>query len=159
MKIKTYNGKLVGDGLKIAIVISRFNEFIATKLLHGAYDCLLRHNVKENDLATIWVPGAFELPLVANKIAQAGKYDAIICLGAVIRGDTPHFDYIAAEVAKGVAQVALATNEPVIFGVLTADTTEQAIERAGVKAGNKGWSAALSAIEMANLSKMVRKLS
>ncbi|MFH1428393.1 MAG: 6,7-dimethyl-8-ribityllumazine synthase [Candidatus Margulisiibacteriota bacterium] len=153
--MKVFNGKLIGDGLKIGIVISRFNEFISGKLLDGAYDCLLRHNVEEKDITTIWVPGAFEIPMVAKKALTSGKYDAIVCLGAVIRGDTPHFDYVSAEVSKGIASVALESGVPVIFGVLTADTTEQAIERAGTKAGNKGWSAALAAIETANLYKQI----
>ncbi|MFC1478277.1 6,7-dimethyl-8-ribityllumazine synthase [Candidatus Margulisiibacteriota bacterium] len=153
--MKTINGKLIGDGLKIGVVVSRFNEFISGKLLDGAYDCLLRHDVKENDITTIWVPGAFEIPMVAKKAVETGKYDAVVCLGAVIRGDTPHFDYVSAEVSKGIANVGLESGVPVIFGVLTADTTEQAIERAGTKAGNKGWSAALAAIETANLYKEI----
>ncbi|MFA5928844.1 MAG: 6,7-dimethyl-8-ribityllumazine synthase [Candidatus Margulisiibacteriota bacterium] len=156
MAKKEISGKLIGDGLKPAIVISRFNEFITSKLLDGAYDCLLRHNVKEENITTAWVPGAFEIPMLAQKLAATGKYNAIICLGTVIRGETPHFDYISAEVSKGVAKVAMEAKIPVIFGVLTADTTEQAIERAGTKAGNKGWNAALAAIEMANLYKEVK---
>lgn len=147
---KTYEGMLVGKNLKIAIVISRFNEFITNKLLSGCLDALTRHEVNSDDIDIVWVPGAFELPLTAQKMT--GKnYDAVICLGAVIRGATPHFDYVASEVAKGVAQVGLNSGTPVIFGVITADTIEQAIERAGTKAGNKGVDAAVTAIEMANL--------
>ena len=151
--MKTYNGKLIGNGLKIGIVISRFNEFISSKLLDGAIDCLSRHDVAEGDIEVIWVPGCFEIPMVAKRIVQSRNYDAVICLGAVIRGDTPHFDYVSAEVSKGIANVALESDLPVIYGVLTSDTTEQAIERAGTKAGNKGWNAALAAIETANLYK------
>ena len=148
-------GKLVSDGKKFAIVISRFNEFISNKLLEGAVDALTRHNVKDEDITVAWVPGSFEIPLVAKKMAESGKFDAVITLGAVIRGNTPHFDYVASEVAKGVASQSLQTGVPIIFGVLTTETIEQAIERAGTKAGNKGWEAAASAIEMANLSKMI----
>ncbi|MEM5947666.1 6,7-dimethyl-8-ribityllumazine synthase [Spirochaetia bacterium 38H-sp] len=148
-------GKLIGKGLKIAIVASRFNEFITGKLIDGAMDALLRHEVADNDIDTVWVPGSYEIPLVAKKLAAGSKYDAIICLGAVIRGATPHFDYVSAEVAKGIAHVSLETGKPVIFGVLTTDTIEQAIERAGTKAGNKGWDAAISAIEMANLLRQI----
>jgi 6,7-dimethyl-8-ribityllumazine synthase len=150
-----YEGQLVGTGLRFGLVVSRFNEFISRKLLEGARDALGRHGVAEEDIAVAWVPGAFEIPLVARRIAESGQYDAVICLGAVIRGSTPHFDYIAAEVAKGIAQVGLQTGVPVLFGVLTTDTIEQAIERAGAKAGNKGFDAALGAIEMADL---LRKL-
>jgi len=152
--MQVYEGKLSGKGLKIGIVVSRFNEFITQKLLSGALDCLTRHEVDSNQIDVIWVPGAFEIPLAAKKAAQK-EYDAIICLGAVIRGATPHFDYVAAEVTKGVATVSLDAGKPVIFGVLTTDTIEQAIERAGTKAGNKGWEAALAAIEMANLFKKI----
>lgn len=146
-----YKGMLLGEGSKFAIVVSRFNEFISHKLLEGAKDALLRHKVNESDIAVVWTPGSFEIPLIAKKLAQSGLYDAIICLGAVIRGGTPHFEYIASEVAKGIAHVALETGKPVIFGIITADNLEQAIERAGTKAGNKGFDAAMSAIEMANL--------
>ena len=148
---KVYEGKLVGEGLKFGIVIGRFNEFISTKLLSGALDALNRHGVNEEDIEVVWVPGAFEIPLAAKKLAKSGKYDAVISLGAVIRGATPHFDYVCAEASKGVAKVGLETELPIIFGVITTDTIEQAIERAGTKAGNKGWEAALSALEMANL--------
>lgn len=145
-------GMLVGKGLSFAIVISRFNEFITSKLLSGALDALERHEVSEDKIDIVWVPGAFEIPLVAKKLAKSGRYDAVICLGAVIRGATPHFEYVASEVAKGIALVGLETGKPVIFGVITADNIEQAIERAGTKAGNKGWDAAITAIEMADLS-------
>ena len=152
---KVYQGKLIGTGLKFGIVVSRFNEFITSKLLDGALDALDRHDVADQDVEVAWVPGAFEIPIAAQKMASSGKYDAVICLGAVIRGATPHFDYIAAEVSKGVANVGLKTNLPVIFGVVTTDTIEQAIERAGTKAGNKGVEAAESAIEMANLFRSI----
>jgi 6,7-dimethyl-8-ribityllumazine synthase len=144
-------GKLNAKGKKFGIVISRFNELISAQLLSGSKDCLIRHECKEEDITVVWVPGSFEISAVAKKMAHSKKYDAVICLGAVIRGGTPHFDYIAAEVSKGIAQVGLETGLPVIFGVLTTDTIEQALERAGTKAGNKGWDAALSAIEMVNL--------
>lgn len=147
----TYEGRLQGEGLSFGIVIGRFNEFISGKLLSGALDCLTRHGVAPSSIEVAWVPGAFEIPLVASKLAAGGRYDAVLCLGAVIRGSTPHFDYVAAEVAKGVAKVGLDTGVPVIFGVLTTDTIEQAVERAGTKAGNKGWAAATTALEMANL--------
>ncbi|MFZ5591212.1 MAG: 6,7-dimethyl-8-ribityllumazine synthase [Bacillota bacterium] len=153
--VKSYEGHLIGKGIKVGIVIGRFNEFITSKLLSGAMDALLRHGVEEQDIAQAWVPGAFEIPLVAKKMAQSKKYDAVICLGAVIRGATPHFDYVAAEVSKGIAKVSLDSEVPVIFGVITADTIEQAIERAGTKAGNKGWDAAVTAIEMANLFRVL----
>ncbi|MGG0892741.1 6,7-dimethyl-8-ribityllumazine synthase [Cytobacillus horneckiae] len=146
-------GNLVGTGLKVAVVVSRFNEFITNKLLSGAQDALKRHDVAEDDVTIVWVPGAFEIPLTAKKLAGSGKYDAVVALGTVIRGATPHFDYVNAEVAKGVAATALQTGIPVIFGVLTTDSIEQAIERAGTKAGNKGWDAAVNAIEMGNLYK------
>ncbi|MCL2141048.1 MAG: 6,7-dimethyl-8-ribityllumazine synthase [Dehalococcoidia bacterium] len=152
---KTYEGNLSGNGLKFAVVISRFNEFISGRLLDGAKDALLRHGVKEGDLDIAWTPGAFEIPLVALKMASSGKYSAIICLGAVIRGGTPHFDYVASELNKGVAQISLQTGTPVINGVITSDTLEQAIERAGTKMGNKGFDAAISAIEMGNLLKSI----
>ncbi len=153
--MNTIEGKLDASGLKVAIIISRFNEFITNKLLGGAEDCLKRHNTNGEDITTFWVPGAFEIPIIAKKVAQSNKFDAIICLGTVIRGSTPHFDYVSAEVSKGVAHVGLDASIPVIFGVLTTDTIEQAIERAGTKAGNKGFDAALSAIEMANLLKQI----
>ena len=152
---KRYVGKLVGEGLKFGVVVSRFNEFITSKLLDGAQDTLARHGVKEADVDVAWTPGSFEIPLIAKKMAKSGRYDAIICLGAVIRGGTPHFDYIAAEVSKGIANVSLESGIPVILGVITADTLEQAIERAGTKSGNYGSQAALHAIEMANLGKAI----
>ena len=148
---KVIEGNLSAKGKKFALVVSRFNELISGKLLEGAEDCLIRHAAEEKNITTVWVPGSFEIPLVAQKVANSGKYDAVVCLGAVIRGGTPHFDYVAGEVAKGVAQVGLNTEVPVIFGVITADSIEQALERAGTKAGNKGWDAALSAIEMVDL--------
>ena len=148
-----FEGDYIVRNLKFGIVLSRFNEFISQKLLSGAMDTLIRHGAKEKDIDTYLVPGSFEIPFAARRIADSNKYDAIICLGAVIRGDTPHFDYISAEVSKGVSSVALSSKKPVIFGVLTVDTIEQAIERAGTKAGNRGKDAALSAIEMVNLFK------
>jgi 6,7-dimethyl-8-ribityllumazine synthase len=153
---KIIEGHLIGSGLKVAIVVARFNEFITGKLLTGAYDGLKRHGVLEDDVTVIWVPGAYEIPLTAQKVAQQGKYDAVITLATVIRGATPHFDFVSNEVAKGVAQVGLQTGLPVVFGVLTTDTIEQAIERAGTKAGNKGYDAAVTAIE---LSDLYRKLA
>ncbi|WP_127715443.1 6,7-dimethyl-8-ribityllumazine synthase [Halobacteriovorax sp. HLS] len=144
-------GQLSAEGKKFAIVSARFNEFITSKLVGGAIDCLQRHQANENDIDVAWVPGAFEISLVAKKLAESKKYDAVICLGAVIRGSTPHFDFVCSEVAKGVSKISLDTNVPVIFGVITTDTIEQAIERAGTKAGNKGWDAGMSAIEMASL--------
>jgi 6,7-dimethyl-8-ribityllumazine synthase len=152
---KVYEGVLSAKGLKFAIVVSRFNEMISSRLLSGSLDCLERHECDPEDIEIAWVPGSYEIPLVAKRLAQSEKYDAIICVGAVIRGGTPHFDYVANEVSKGVAHVALETNMPIIFGVLTTDSIEQAIERAGTKGGNKGWDAALSAIEMANLFKQI----
>ncbi len=152
-----YQGTLIGTGLKIGIVVSRFNEFITSKLLSGALDTLVRHGVNDNDIDIAWVPGSFEIPITADILAGSGKYDAVICLGALIRGATPHFDYIAAEASKGVAQVGLKTGVPTIFGILTTDNIEQAIERAGTKSGNKGSDAAASAIEMANLFKQLKK--
>ncbi|MCD5391091.1 6,7-dimethyl-8-ribityllumazine synthase [candidate division NPL-UPA2 bacterium] len=149
--VKTIEGQLVASGKRFGLVAGRFNEFITKKLLEGAVDTLTRHGVKEEEIEVVWVPGSFEIPYAARKMAEGGKYHAVICLGAVIRGDTPHFDYIAGEVAKGVAQTALRTGVPTIFGVITADTLEQAIERAGTKSGNKGRDAALAAIEMVNL--------
>ena len=153
--MKVVEGKLTAQGAKFAIVVSRFNSFVTERLLEGALDCLKRHGCREEDLTVYKVPGAFEIPLLAKKLAKSEEFDAVIALGAVIRGETPHFDYVAAEVSKGVAAVSLETEKPVIFGVLTTDTVEQAIDRAGAKAGNKGWEAALSAIEMVNLLKEV----
>lgn len=152
---KQYQGSLLGESLRFMLIVSRFNEFISSRLLEGAQDALLRHGVKEGDIEVAWTPGAFEIPLIAKKIAQSGRYNAVICLGAVIRGGTPHFDYIAAEVSKGIANVGLDTGIPIIFGVITADTLEQAIERAGTKEGNMGFKAAMNGIEMANLIKSV----
>lgn len=154
--MNTFEGKLTAKGIKVGIVAARFNEFITGKLLEGALDGLTRHDVLQDDISVAWVPGAFEIPLIASKMATSGKYDAVICLGAVIRGSTSHYDYVCAEVSKGIAQVSLASGIPVLFGVLTTDTIEQAIERAGTKAGNKGFDCACSAIEMVNL---VRELS
>lgn len=148
---KTFEGQLIAEGLKFGIVASRFNEFITNKLLAGAIDALKRHGASDADIAVAWVPGAFEIPMVAKKMAESGNYDAVICVGAVIRGSTPHFDYVASEVSKGVAQIGMSTSVPAIFGVITTENIEQAIERAGTKAGNKGFEAAESAIEMANL--------
>jgi 6,7-dimethyl-8-ribityllumazine synthase len=147
----TFEGKLSGKGLKFALIVGRFNELISGQLLQGAMDNLLRHDVAQADVDVAWVPGAFEMPLVAERLARSGSYDAVVCLGAVIRGGTPHWEYVAAEAAKGIAKVSLDTGVPVVFGVLTTDSIEQAIERAGTKAGNKGWAAAMSALEMANL--------
>ena len=153
--MKLIEGKIDATGLKIGIIVSRFNEFITNKLLGGAMDCLKRNNAEEGNITVAWVPGSFEIPAVARIMALSNKYDAIICLGAVIRGATPHFDYIAAEVSKGIAGLSLSFKIPVIYGVLTTDTIEQAIERAGTKSGNKGFDAAMSAIEMANLYKQI----
>jgi 6,7-dimethyl-8-ribityllumazine synthase len=149
--IKTFEGMLLGDGLKFGIVVARFNDFITNKMLEGAMDALVRHGVSEDDVEVTYVPGSFEIPLVAQKLATTKHYDAIICLGAVIRGGTPHFEYVAAEVTKGIAQVGLNTGLPIAYGIITADTLEQAIERAGTKQGNEGSKAAVTAIEMANL--------
>ena len=149
--MKIYEGKLVSEGIRVGIVAARFNEFIVSKLLSGCEDGLLRHGVRSEDIAVAWVPGAFEIPLAAQAMAKSGKYDAVITLGAVIRGATSHYDYVCAEVSKGVAQASLQTGKPVLFGVLTTDTIEQAIERAGTKAGNKGAECAQGAIEMVNL--------
>jgi len=151
MSIKTYEGNLLAKGLKFGIVVGRFNEFIGSKLLGGAIDGLLRHGAEEADIEVAWVPGAFEVPIMAQSLALSGRYDAVICLGAVIRGSTSHYDYVANEMSKGIAKVGLDAKMPVVFGVLTTDTIEQAIERAGTKAGNKGYDAAATAIEMANL--------
>jgi len=152
---KVFEGMLLGEGLKFGVVVSRFNEFVTKKLLDGAQDALLRHGVGEGDIDVAWVPGSFEIPLVAKKLVQTKKYDAIICLGAVIRGETPHHEYIATEVTKGIAKIGLESELPVSFGIITADSLEQAIERAGTKAGNRGADAAVDAIEMANLLKSV----
>ena len=153
--MKTIEGKLIATGLKVGIVASRFNEFITGKLLGGAEDAFIRHGGDADDLEVAWVPGAFEIPLIAQKMAACGKYDAVVCVGAVIRGSTPHFDMVANESVKGIAQAGLQNGIPVIYGVLTTDTIEQAIERAGTKAGNKGFDAMTAAIEMANLSKQL----
>jgi 6,7-dimethyl-8-ribityllumazine synthase len=144
-------GVLDGKGKRIGIVVSRFNDLITKRLLEGAYDCLLRHGVKEADIITAWVPGSFEIPPVAKKLAANGKLDAVICLGTIIRGETPHFDYIAGQSSKGIGQLALESNIPIIYGVLTCDSVDQAVDRAGAKSNNRGWQAALTALEMANL--------
>lgn len=149
--MKTFEGKLIAKEIKIGIVAARFNEFITSKLLSGAMDGLLRHDVKEENIHVAWVPGSFEIPLIASKMAKSKKYDAVICLGAVIRGSTTHYDYVCSEVSKGIAAISLSTDVPVMFGVLTTENIEQAIERAGTKAGNKGYDCALGAIEMVNL--------
>lgn len=154
---KIYEAGLRAEGKQFAIIVSRFNDFITEKLADGAVDALIRSGAKDGDIDIIKVPGAFEIPLIAKKVSQTGKYHAVICIGAVIRGATPHFEYVSAEVSKGVAMVGLESEVPIIFGVVTTDTIEQAIERAGTKAGNKGWSAAMSAIEMANLVEVVSK--
>ena len=154
-----FEGQLIGKGRKFAIVVARFNEFITSKLLGGARDSLARHGVDMADVDVAWVPGSFEIPLVAKRLASTGRYDAVICLGAVIRGATPHFDYVAAEVSKGIANASFQTGVPIIFGVLTTDTIEQAIERAGTKAGNKGFDAAEAAIEMADLLESIEGTS
>lgn len=151
--MKTLEGKLTAKNMKIAIVVARFNEFITSKLLSGCIDCLIRHEAADEDLTVAWVPGAFEIPMAAKKLAESGKYDAVICLGAVIRGATPHFDYVCAEASKGIAQVSMLTGVPVAFGVLTTENIQQAVERAGTKAGNKGVDCAMTAMEMVNLFK------
>ena len=151
--MKTFEGELQAKGLKFAIIVSRFNDFIGSKLLEGAIDALTRHGASDQDIDIVKVPGAYEIPLAAKKVAEKKKHDAVICLGAVIRGATPHFDYVAAEASKGIAQASLDTGIPIAFGVLTTDTIEQAIERAGTKSGNKGWDCAMVAIEMAQLFK------
>ena len=151
--MKTLEGKLTAKNMKIAIVVARFNEFITSKLLSGCIDSLLRHEAADEDLTVAWVPGAFEIPMAAKKLAESGKYDAVICLGAVIRGATPHFDYVCAEASKGIAQVSMQTGVPVAFGVLTTENIQQAVERAGTKAGNKGVDCAMTAMEMVNLFK------
>jgi 6,7-dimethyl-8-ribityllumazine synthase len=153
--MSTYEGDLIGTGLRVGICVSRFNELLSTRLLGGANDALARHGVADDDVDTVWVPGAFELPLVAQAMASSGRYDVVLALGVVIRGGTPHFDYVAAEVAKGVAKVSLDSGVPVMFGVITADTIEQAVERAGTKHGNKGWDAALAGIETAKVLKQL----
>ena len=153
MDYKVYEGKLDARGLTFGLIVSRFNNFLTDKLLEGAIDCLKRHGAEESKLSVAYVPGAFEIPYVASRMAKSGNYDAVVCLGALVRGDTPHFDYIANEASKGIARIALETGVPVIYGLVTADTLEQAIERSGTKAGNKGWDAAESAIEMINLYK------
>lgn len=149
--VKEIGGELKASGKKFAIVVSRFNDFLTVKLRDGAIDCLVRHGAKEDDISVIWVPGSFDIPPVASRAAEGSEFDAVICLGAVIRGQTPHFDYVASEVAKGVARVAMEKNKPVIFGIVTADNLEQAIERTGTKQGNKGFHAAMSAIELVSL--------
>ena len=154
---KSYEGSLVAEGLRFGIVASRFNDLIVRRLLSGALDTLARHGAKEEQVETAWVPGSFEVPLVAQRLAESGRYDAVICLAAIIRGATPHFEYVASEAAKGIAQVSQRTGVPVIYGVVTADTIEQAVERAGTKAGNRGADAARSAIEMANLMRELPK--
>ena len=151
--MKTLEGKLTAKNMKIAIVVARFNEFITSKLLSGCIDCLIRHEAADEGLTVAWVPGAFEIPMAAKKLAESGKYDAVICLGAVIRGATPHFDYVCAEASKGIAQVSMQTGVPVAFGVLTTENIQQAVERAGTKAGNKGVDCAMTAMEMVNLFK------
>jgi len=154
--MRTIEGNVVGNGsIKVAIVAARFNEFIVSKLVSGAVDGLVRHDVKEENIDIAWVPGAFEIPVVTKKLAKSGKYDAIICLGAVIRGETSHYDYVCSEVSKGIASVSLEAEMPVMFGILTTDTIEQAVQRAGTKAGNKGYDCALSAIEMVNLMRQI----
>ncbi|MCH1984057.1 6,7-dimethyl-8-ribityllumazine synthase [Ruminococcus sp. OA3] len=155
MGIHVIEGKVVGQEMKVGIVAARFNEFIVSKLLSGAVDGLVRHGVEEDAITAVWVPGAFEIPLMAEKMAQSGNYDAVICVGAVIRGSTSHYDYVCSEVSKGIASVSLKTGIPVLFGVVTTENIEQAIERAGTKAGNKGYDCALSAIEMVNLMRQL----
>ncbi len=150
-------GKLNASGLRFGLIVSRFNNLLTAKLLDGAIDCLVRHQADEKSITVVWVPGSFEIPYAASKMIGTKKYDAIICLGAIIKGDTPHFEYIASEASKGIARLALDSGLPVIFGIITADTLEQAIERAGTKAGNKGWDAALSGIEMANLYREIER--
>ena len=151
--MKNYEGKLIAKGLKFGIVVSRFNEFLSTKLLEGALDAFKRHDASLDDIEVAWTPGSYEIPLVAKKMVDSGNHDAVICLGVIVRGETPHFEYIASEAAKGIAKIGLDSGTPVIFGIITSDDLEQAIERAGMKSGNRGWQAALSAIEMVNLIK------
>ena len=155
--MNVFEGKVVSEGMKVGIVAARFNEFIVSKLVAGAQDALVRHDVKEEDIDLAWVPGAFEIPLIASKMAKSGKYDAVIALGAVIRGSTTHYDYVCSEVSKGIANVSLNSDIPVMFGVITTENIEQAIERAGTKAGNKGYDCALGAIEMVNLIRNIEK--
>ena len=154
--MSTFEGHLIGTGLKFGIVVARFNELLSSRLLSGAQDALVRHGVDAGDIDIAWVPGAFEIPMVAGKLAASSRYDAVIALGVVIRGGTPHFEYVASEVSKGVAKASLDTGVPVMFGVITADTIDQAVERSGTKAGNKGWESAVAAIEMANLTKALK---
>lgn len=154
--MKIYEGNLTGESIRVGIVVARFNEFITSKLLSGALDCLRRENVADEDIEVAWVPGAFEIPLIASEMAESGRYDAVICLGAVIRGNTSHYDYVCSEVSKGIAQISLKTGLPVMFGVLTTENIEQAIERAGSKAGNKGSECAHGAIEMVNLMRSMK---
>lgn len=154
--LKVTEAKLVAKGIKFGIVVSRFNRFISERLLEGAIDCIKKHNGEEENIRVFWTPGSFELPLIAKRIALSGKFNAVICIGAVIRGDTPHFDFIAQETSKGIAKVSFETGVPASFGIITADSVDQAMDRAGLKAGNKGWDAALSAIEMANLLKEIK---
>ena len=153
--MKSYEGKLIAKDLRFGIVISRFNEFLSTRLLEGALDALKRHDASVDSIDVAWTPGSYEIPLVAKRMVNSNKYDAVICLGVIIRGDTPHFEYVTSEVAKGIAKVGLDSGTPVTFGIITSDDLEQAIERAGTKSGNKGWQAALSAIEMVNLMKQL----
>ncbi|MEA2030932.1 MAG: 6,7-dimethyl-8-ribityllumazine synthase [candidate division Zixibacteria bacterium] len=155
MSYKTFEGKLQAEGFKFGLVVSRFNNFLTDKLLEGAMDCLVRHGAIEENISVAYCPGAFEVPYVAARMAKSGKYDAIVCLGAIIRGETPHFNYIASETTKGVAKLALDTNIPIMYGIITADTLEQAIERSGTKAGNKGWYAAEAAVELVNLYQLL----
>ncbi len=153
--MKTFEGKLAAQGRKFGIIVGRFNDFIGKELLSGATDCLLRHGASESDIEVVWVPGSFEIPMTANILAQSGKFDGILCLGVLIRGNTPHFDFIAAEASKGIGQVGISTGVATTYGIITADTIEQAIERAGTKAGNKGWQAAMATIEMVDLLKQI----
>jgi len=155
--MNVFEGKVVSEGMKVGIVAARFNEFIVSRLVGGAEDALIRHDVKEEDIDLVWVPGAFEIPLIASKMAKSGKYDAVIALGAVIRGSTTHYDYVCSEVSKGIANVSLNSDIPVMFGVITTENIEQAIERAGTKAGNKGYDCAMGAIEMVNLIREIEK--
>lgn len=155
--MKVYKGQIRGKGLKLGIIVSRFNEFVTGKLLEGAMDALIRHEVREEDIEVAWVPGSFEIPALASRLLKAKKFDALICLGAIIRGETPHFELVSSQVARGISGLALREKIPVIFGIVTADTLEQAIERAGTKAGNRGWDAAISAMEMANLYKQIEE--
>lgn len=148
---RVFEGSISGEGRKFAVVVSRFNEFVSLRLLEGAMDCLRRHGTKDDDVSIAWVPGAFDIPIVAKRMGDSGTYDAVVCLGAVVRGATPHFDYVASEVAKGIAQAGIQSGVPTTFGIVTADTLEQAVERAGAKSGNRGWDAAQAAMELADL--------